>query len=153
MQMLAQAKARIKRDGTWSHRSVASRPIEWQQESLVHSPFLHALLLCNVHVRRGCNSQIRVVMLEDLVVFCNQFIHVSHNILIASTDLIWQLHLNCQQNKSNLPTAFMTGCSNAKSWIKAETWVDDRSGPCQHISLVCSSHIFIAGISTRVGEQ
>jgi hypothetical protein len=24
-----------------------------------------------------------------------------------------------------LPTAFMTGCSNAKSWVKAETWVDD----------------------------
>jgi hypothetical protein len=41
-----------------------------------------SLLLCNVHVRRGCNSQIRVVMLEDLVVFCNQFIHVYHSILM-----------------------------------------------------------------------
>ncbi len=42
-------------------------------------------LLCNVHVRRGCNncnSQIRVVMLEDLAVSCNQFIHVSHSILM-----------------------------------------------------------------------
>jgi hypothetical protein len=31
--------------------------------------------------------------------------------------------------------------------------VDDRLGPCQHISLVSLSHIFIAGISTRVGKQ
>jgi hypothetical protein len=44
----------------------------------------------------------------------------------GSTDLIWQLHLYFQQSESKLLTAFMTGCSNAKSWMKAETWVDDR---------------------------
>jgi hypothetical protein len=27
----------------WSHRSVASRPIEWQQETQGHTPFLHTL--------------------------------------------------------------------------------------------------------------
>ncbi len=90
-------------DWTWSHGSVAARPIEWQQESLGRSPFPRACSLCTVHVlsagclercadaryamcmsglRRRCNSQIRVMMLEDLVVFCNQFIHVSHSILM-----------------------------------------------------------------------
>ncbi len=69
-------------DGTWSQGLVASRPIEWQRETLGCSPFQHARLLCNVHARRECNSQIRVVMLEDLVVLCNQFIQVSHSILM-----------------------------------------------------------------------
>ncbi len=69
-------------NGTWSHGLVASRPIEWQQESLGRFPFPLARLLCNVHIRRGCNSQIRVVMLEILVVFCNQFIQVSYSILM-----------------------------------------------------------------------
>jgi hypothetical protein len=115
-------------------------------------PFPCTSLFCNMHVRGGCNSQIRVVMLEDLVVFYNQFIHVSHS-MQASTDLIWKFHLNYQQSESKLLTAFMTGCSNAKSWMKAETWVDDRLGPCQYISLVSLSQIFIAGISTRVGKQ
>jgi hypothetical protein len=58
------------KDGTWSHGLVASRPIEWQQETLGSSPFpcvYHGL--CNMHVRRGCNSQIRVVILEDLHLF------------------------------------------------------------------------------------
>ncbi len=52
----------------------------------------------------------------------------------ASTDLIWQLHLYFQQSESMLPTAFITVCINAKSWMNAEIWVDDRLGPCQHIS-------------------
>jgi hypothetical protein len=69
-------------NGTGSHGLVASRPIEWQQESTGSSPFPRARLLCNVHVRGGCNSQIRVVMLEDLLVFCNQFIHFFHSILM-----------------------------------------------------------------------
>jgi hypothetical protein len=47
----------------------------------------------------------------------------------------------------------MTGCSVIKSWLNAETWMDDRLRPCKHISLVSQSHIFIAGISTRVGKQ
>jgi hypothetical protein len=55
----------------------------------------------------GCNSQIRVVMLEDLVGFCNQFIDMSHSILMlfiqASTELIRQLHHNFQQSESKLP--------------------------------------------------
>jgi hypothetical protein len=55
------------------------------------------------------------------------------DVMQASTILIWQLHLYFQQSDSKLPTAFMTGCSNTKSWIKAETWVYDRLGPCQHI--------------------
>jgi hypothetical protein len=72
-------------NGTWSHGLVASRFIEWQQESSGRSPFPRERLLCHVHVRSGCNSQnsqIRVVMLEDLAVFCNEFIHVSHSILM-----------------------------------------------------------------------
>jgi hypothetical protein len=72
----------LSEDGTWSHELVASRPIELLQESSGRSPFQHARLLCNVHVRWGCKSQIRVVMLEDLVMFCNQFKHVSHSILM-----------------------------------------------------------------------
>ncbi len=67
-------------DGTWSPESVASRPIKWQQETSGRSPFQHAQLLCKMHVRRGSNSQIRVVMLEDLVVLYNQFIYVSLSI-------------------------------------------------------------------------
>ncbi len=51
------------------------------------------------------------------------------------------------------PTAFMACCSNTKSWWNAEFWVDDRLKPCKHISLEFPSHIFIAGLSTRVGEQ
>jgi hypothetical protein len=58
------------------------------------------------------------------------------DVMQATTDLIWQLSLYFQESESKLPTAFMTGCSNTKSWIKAQTWVDDRLGPCQHISLV-----------------
>ncbi len=72
-------------NGTWSHGLVASRHIEWQQESSGRFPFPRACLLCKVHIRSGscgCNSQIRVVMLEDLTVFCNEFIHVSHSILM-----------------------------------------------------------------------
>ncbi len=42
-------------DGTSSHRSVAARPIEWQQESLGSSPFPRARSLCTVHVlSAGC---------------------------------------------------------------------------------------------------
>ncbi len=51
------------------------------------------------------------------------------------------------------PTTLMTGCSILKSWLNAETWMDDRLRPCIHISLVSQSHILIAGISTRVGKQ
>ncbi len=51
------------------------------------------------------------------------------------------------------PTAFMACCSNAKSWKNAEFWVDDRLRPCKHISLEFPSHIFIVGLSARVGEQ
>ena len=108
-------------------------------------------------VRRGCNSQIRVLMLEDLVVFCNQSIHTRFrhhpDIMQDSTEFIRHLHLNFQQSDSTLPTAFMTSCSSGKSWLNAETWLDDRLGPCKHISLVTQSHIFISGISARVGEQ
>jgi hypothetical protein len=52
-----------------------------------------------------------------------------------------------------VPTTFITGCSILKSWLNAETWMDDRLRPCKHISLVSQSHIFIVGISTRVGKQ
>ncbi len=71
-------------NGTRSHGLVTSRPIEWQQLERISggSPLPQVRLLCNVHARRGCNSKIRVVMLEDLVVFCNQFISVSHSILM-----------------------------------------------------------------------
>ncbi len=48
--------------------------------------------------------------------------------------------------------AIMTG-SSAKSWLNTDSWLDDRLGPCHHISLVSHSYIFIAGISTRVGKQ
>jgi hypothetical protein len=66
-------------------------------------------------------------MLEDLFLFCNHTCFSQHpDVMQASTDLIWQLHLYFQQSESKLPTAFMTGCSNTKSWMKAETWVDDR---------------------------
>ncbi len=30
-------------NNSWSHRSVASRPIEWQRETQGHAPFLHML--------------------------------------------------------------------------------------------------------------
>jgi hypothetical protein len=69
-----------------------------------------------------------------------QFANISYaqhpDVMQASTDLIWRIHLYFQQSESKLPTEFMTGCSNAKSWMKAETLMDDRLGPCQHISLV-----------------
>ncbi len=42
---------------------------------------------------------------------------------------------------------------DAKSWWNAEFRVDDRLRPCKHISLEFPSHIFIVGLSTRVGEQ
>jgi hypothetical protein len=51
------------------------------------------------------------------------------------------------------PTAFMAGCSNVESWRNAESSVDDRLRPCNHVSLMSPSHIFIAGLCTRVGEQ
>ena len=38
-------------NNSWSHRSVASRPIEWQQETQVHTPFLHTLA-----VQRACTE-------------------------------------------------------------------------------------------------
>ncbi len=101
------------------------------------TPLLCARLLYSMHVRRVCNSQIRVVMLEDLFLFCNHTCFSQHpDVMQASTDLIWQLHLYFQQSESKLPTVFMTGCRNTKSWMKAETWVDELVGPCQHISLV-----------------
>jgi hypothetical protein len=69
-------------DGAWSHGLVASRPIKWQQETSGGSLFPRARSICNMHVNRGCDSQIRIVMLEDLVVFSNQFIYVYHSILM-----------------------------------------------------------------------
>jgi hypothetical protein len=37
------------RNNSWSHRSVASRPIEWQLETQGHSPFL-----CTPAIQRAC---------------------------------------------------------------------------------------------------
>ncbi len=51
------------------------------------------------------------------------------------------------------PTTFIACCSNAKSWWNAEFWMDYRLRPCKHIPLEFPSHIFIAGLSTRVGDQ
>jgi hypothetical protein len=80
------------------------------------------------------------------------------DVMQASIESIRKLHLNLQQSESKLPTAFVTGCSSAKSWLNPETWLDDRVGPCQHISfdsLVPQSQImiFIAGITTSIGKQ
>jgi hypothetical protein len=67
----------------------------------------------------GCNSQIREEMLEELLAFCNHVIHYFNTILIPddrnSTDFVRQLPqaYNFQQRESELPTAFMTGCSIA----------------------------------------
>ncbi len=36
-------------NNSWSHRSVASRPIEWQRETQGHAPFLHPL-----PIQRAC---------------------------------------------------------------------------------------------------
>ncbi len=103
-----------------------------------------------MRVRRGCNSQIRLVMLEDLVVLKWRVLQSTQtrfsqhpDVMQASTELIRQLHLNFQQSESKLPTAFMTGCSNAKSWLNAETpkWVDDTLGrilPTHFISVLKS---------------
>jgi hypothetical protein len=46
-----------------------------------------------------------------------------------------------------------SGSSILKSWLDAETWMDDRLRPCKHFSLVSQSHIIFAGISTRVDKQ
>jgi len=58
-------------------------------------------------------------------------------------------------NTAELDFAFwiMAGCSNVESWRNAESSVDDRLRPCNHVSLMSPSHIFIAGLCTRVGEQ
>ncbi len=37
------------KNNSWSHRSVASRPIEWQLETQGHSPFL-----CTLAIQRAC---------------------------------------------------------------------------------------------------
>jgi hypothetical protein len=48
----------------------------------------------------------------------------------------------------------LPGSSILKSWLNAAMWMHYRLKPCQHVSLLVSqSHIFIAGISTRVGKQ
>ncbi len=54
---------------------------------------------------------------------------------------------------SRPPSAFMACCSHAKSCWNAEFRVNDRLRPCKHISLEFPIHIFIVGLSTRVGEQ
>ena len=55
--------------------------------------------------------------------------------------------------KRSAYTAFMTGCSNAKSWLSAESSVDDRLRPCKHISLKSQSRIFTVGLSARVRAE
>ncbi len=47
----------------------------------------------------------------------------------------------------------MTGCRNAKSWLSAESSVDDRLRPCKHISLMSPSRIFTVGLSARVRAE
>ncbi len=49
-------------------------------------------------------------------------------------------------------TVFMTCCSNVKLWPNADSCMDNGSRPCKHISLMRQSHIFIAGLYTRVGR-
>ena len=52
-----------------------------------------------------------------------------------------------------IPTVFMTGCSNPKTCLSAESWVDDRLRPYKHISLKFPSHIFTVGLSARVRAE
>ena len=79
------------------------------------------------------------------------------------TPLWWWNHFNCGQSiipeclcfrflGEQTPTAFMACCSSAQSWWDTNSWVDDRLRPCKHISLMSPSHIFIVGLSARVGE-
>jgi hypothetical protein len=132
------AKARIRREWDLVSRIGRIKTHRMAARSLGRSPFPRTRLLRNVH----CACQ-------DWMQFLNQSsdawrsgrvlqsIHTSFSqhpdVMQASTDLIWQLHLYFQQGEPKLPIAFMTGCSNTKSWMKAETWVDDRLGPWQHI--------------------
>jgi hypothetical protein len=154
--MLAPAKARIRR--------------EWDLVSLIGCIKTHRMAARKLGVLSISARALAVqCACQEWMQFSNQssdawrsgcvlqWIHTRFSqrpdVMQGSTDWIWQLHLYFQQSESKLPTAFMTGCSNTKSWMKAETWVDDRLWPCQHISLVPLSHIFIEEISTRVGEQ
>ena len=58
-----------------------------------------------------------------------------------------------QQPLSRLPHAYLTCCSNAKLWLSADSWVDDRLRPCKHILLKSPSHIFTVGLSARVRAE
>ncbi len=55
--------------------------------------------------------------------------------------------------REQTPTALMACCNNSESWWNAEFRVDNKLRSCKHISLEFPSHIFIVGLSTRVGEQ
>ena len=70
-------------------------------------------------------------------------IMTNHSSLCVSVHILW----------SRPPTAFMTGCSNVKSWLNADACMDYRLRPCEHISLMSPSHIFIVRPSSRVGRQ
>jgi hypothetical protein len=47
----------------------------------------------------------------------------------------------------------MTFCSNAKSQLNADSCMDNRLRPCEHISLMHPSHIFIVGTYSRVVRE
>ena len=59
----------------------------------------------------------------------------------------------CSLSRVQTHTAFMTFCSNVKSWSNADTCMDNRLWPCEHISLKNLSHIFIVELCTRVGRH
>ena len=59
----------------------------------------------------------------------------------------------CSLSRVQTHTAFMTFCSNVKSWSNADSCMDNRLWPCEHISLKNLSHIFIVELCSRVGRQ
>ena len=74
---------------------------------------------------------------------------VHENVTVNHSSLCVCASHSCMQT----PTAFMTSCSNVKSWSIADSCMNSRVRPCQHIVLTFPSHIFIVELCTRVGRQ
>ena len=90
----------------------------------------------------GCNSQITETKPKEQSVFGNQLIR------FITPFWCWK-RFTCDQPilpeslcfhfiEKQSPTAFMAGCSSAKSWWNANFWVDDRLRPSANWGAIMS---------------
>ncbi len=104
------------------HGSVAFRPIDWQEA-----------ISTRTHKIKFLRRFPSLITLKIVPPSTKALYYVFKMLNQKLTSKVQFYH---ESGLPGVPTPFMTDCRIVKSWLNAETWMDDRLRPCKHISLV-----------------